>query len=59
MRLLSDTASLAGSYFKALIDFEHLRRGFIAQRAGDRASGVQIQLITAAAVTAFRVATEV
>lgn len=57
-RLLANTPALAGSYLKVLTDFELLLRGFLAERSGEPADSPLIRLIAAAAVTAFRVATE-
>ncbi|MGH3961838.1 MAG: TetR family transcriptional regulator [Pseudonocardiaceae bacterium] len=57
-RLLANTPALAGGYLKVLTDFELLLRGSLAERSGEPADSPQVRLAAAAAVTAFRVASE-
>ncbi|WP_171904218.1 TetR family transcriptional regulator [Streptomyces abyssalis] len=57
-RLLARTPALAGSYLRVLTDFEHLLRGFLAERCEDHPDAPRVRLVAAATVTAFRVAIE-
>lgn len=58
LRFILETPALTLGHLHALTDFETLLRNFIARRAKKKRDALQVRLLAAAAVTAFRVAIE-